>query len=260
VAKTTSCKDDVKKQDLYRYKITLEYLGAGYCGWQRQKDGLSLQQVVEDAIYAFSKERIILGVAGRTDAGVNALAQVAHFDLSKYYEPKRLMHSINHFCIGHTIGVVAAELVDTNFNARFSAKSRHYVYKILNRKAVNIVSKGLVYWVKHKLDIEAMQRASIYLLGCHDFSSFRASECQAKSPMKTLDKIEIVQNGELIEIHVSALSFLHHMVRNIVGSLLMVGKGNWSEEKIKEVLKAKDRKAAGPTAPAEGLYFAQVDY
>ena len=245
---------------LYRYKITLEYLGSGYCGWQRQKDGVSLQQIVEDAIYAFSKERVSVSVAGRTDAGVNAFGQVAHFDLSSEFEPKRLMHSINHFCIGHTIGVVAARLVDSEFNARFSAKSRHYVYKILNRKQVNIVSKGLVCLVKDNLDIAAMQRASEYLLGRHDFSSFRASECQAKSPMKTVDKIEIIKHGELIDIHVSALSFLHHMVRNIVGSLVMVGKGRWSEEKIKEVLEAKDRRAAGPTAPAEGLYFLRVDY
>lgn len=245
---------------LYRYKIILEYLGSGYCGWQRQKDGLSLQQVVEEAIHSFSKERVLLSVAGRTDAGVNAYGQVAHFDLSKQFEPKRLMHSINHFCIGHTIGVVDAQLMNSEFNARFSAKSRHYVYKILNRKQVNIVNKGLVCWVKEGLDIAAMQRASKYLLGRHDFSSFRASECQAKSPMKTLDKIEIIINKELIEIHVSALSFLHHMVRNIVGSLLMVGKGNWPEEKIKEILEAKDRRVAGPTAPAEGLYFLRVDY
>lgn len=245
---------------LYRYRITLEYLGAGYCGWQRQKDGLSLQQIIEDAIYAFSKERVLLSVAGRTDAGVNAYGQVAHFDLSKNLEPKRLMHSINHFCLAHTIGVVDAQLVGPEFNARFSAKSRHYVYRILNRKHVNVVNKGLVCWVKDILDIAAMQRASKYLLGRHDFSSFRASECQAKSPMKTVDKIEIIKHEELIEIHVSALSFLHHMVRNIVGSLLMVGKGNWSEEKIKEILEAKDRRAAGPTAPAEGLYFLRVDY
>jgi len=244
----------------YRYKITLEYLGSGYCGWQRQKDGLSLQQVVEEAIYAFSKEPVLVSVAGRTDAGVHAYGQVAHFDLSVQLEPKRLMHSINHFCIGHTIGVVAAQLVDSEFNARFSVKSRHYVYKILNRKQVNIVNKGLVCWVKDILDVAAMQRASKYLLGRHDFSSFRASECQAKSPMKTVDKIEIIKHGEFIEIHVSALSFLHHMVRNIVGSLVMVGKGRWSEEKIKEVLEAKDRRAAGPTAPAEGLYFLRVDY
>lgn len=250
----------VNGQESYRYKITLEYLGHGYCGWQRQKEGLSIQQVIEEAIYGFSKEQVTIHVAGRTDAGVSALSQVAHFDLTRYYEPKRLMRSINHFCIGHTIGVVAAELVSQEFNARFCAKSRHYVYKILNRKSVNIVNRGLMHWVNHPLDIDAMQRASKHLLGHHDFSSFRASECQAKSPMKTLDRIEIIKCGEVIEIHVSALSFLHNMVRNIVGSLLMVGGGNWPSDKMQDVLNAKDRRAAGPTAPPEGLYFLRVDY
>lgn len=244
----------------YRYKITLEYLGAGYCGWQRQSGSLSLQQIVEEAIYHFSKQQVTIVAAGRTDAGVNAYGQVAHFDLEKNFEPRRLMHSINHFCRKHTIGVINAESVDSSFDARFSAKSRHYVYKILNRKSVNIINNGLACWVRHDINLDNMRRAAQYLIGKHDFTSFRASECQAKSPVKTLDKIEIIQHGENIEIYVSALSFLHHMVRNIVGSLLMVGKGHWSHERIKEVLEAKDRRYAGPTANAEGLYFLKVDY
>ena len=245
---------------LYRYKVTLEYVGRGYCGWQRQEGNLSLQEVVEDAIYAFSKEKVSIVAAGRTDAGVNAYGQVAHFDLAKQYDPMRLMHSINHFCRNHTIGVVKAEIVDKDFNSRFSAKTRHYVYKILNRKAVNVINNGLVYWVRYDLNINDMQEAAKHLLGKHDFSSFRASECQARSPIKTLDSIEIIKDGEEIKIYVSALSFLHHMVRNIVGSLVMVGRGYWKADKIKEIIESKDRKNAGPTAPAEGLYFLKVEY
>jgi tRNA pseudouridine38-40 synthase len=245
---------------VYRYKITLEYLGAGYCGWQRQKESLSLQQIIEEAILSFSKIKVTLVVAGRTDSGVNAYGQVVHFDLEKYYDPRRLMHSINHFARSHTIGVVAAEIVDSEFNARFSAKARHYVYKILNRDAINVINKSLQTPIRHKLDVDAMQKAANYLLGYHDFTSFRASECQSKSPMKTIDKIEIIRHGDTIEVHVSALSFLHHMVRNIVGSLLMIGNGTWPVEKMQEILEAKDRKVAGPTAPPEGLYFLKIDY
>ena len=245
---------------MYRYKIILEYIGEGYCGWQKQKDLLSLQQIIEEAIFSFSKERVNVAVAGRTDAGVNAYGQVAHFDLEKYYEPRRLMQSINHFSRPHTIGVVAAETVDSDFHARFSARSRHYVYKILNRSSINIVNKNLQYWVRHHLDEQKMQEAANHLLGNHDFSSFRASECQSNSPIRTLDKINIIRKGDDIEIHISALSFLHHMVRNIVGSLVLVGCKKWHPNKMKEVLEAKDRRAAGETAPAHGLYFVKVDY
>lgn len=245
---------------MHRYKITLEYIGRGYCGWQRQKESLSLQQLVEEAIFAFSKQKTDVIVAGRTDAGVNAYGQVAHFDLEKYYEPRRLMLSINHFLRPHTIGVVAAESAESDFHARFSAKSRHYVYKILNRPAINIVEQGLKYWIRQPLNIDKMQEGADFLLGQHDFSSFRASECQSNSPIRTLDEIKIIRNGDDVEIHVSALSFLHHMVRNIVGSLVIVGKGKWPPEKMREILNAKNRCAAGPTAPAHGLYFLRVEY
>ncbi len=245
---------------MHRYKVILEYIGVGYCGWQKQKEYLSLQQVIEDAIFSFSKEKVAVTVAGRTDAGVNAYGQVAHFDLNNYYEPRRLMQSINHFSRPHTVGVVFAEEVNLDFHARFSAKSRHYVYKILNRSSINIINNGFMYWVRHDLDTEKMQEAANFLLGRHDFSSFRASECQSNSPIRTLDKIDIIRQGDIIEIHISALSFLHHMVRNIVGSLVLVGGGKWKPIQIKEVLEAKDRKAAGPTAPACGLYFLKVDY
>ncbi len=245
---------------MYRYKIILEYIGAGYCGWQRQKESLSLQQIIEEAIFSFTKEKVTVAVAGRTDAGVNAYGQVAHFDLRNHYDPRRLMQSINHFSRPHTIGVVSAEEIDSEFHARFSAKSRHYVYKILNRPSINIINSGLKHWVRHDLDTDKMQEAVKFLLGKHDFSSFRASECQSNSPMRTLDKIDIVKDGDSIDIHVSALSFLHHMVRNIIGSLILVGEGKWEPIQMKNALEAKDRRAAGPTAPAHGLYFVKVDY
>jgi tRNA pseudouridine38-40 synthase len=243
-----------------RYKIILEYIGAGYCGWQTQDHGLSLQQIVENAIYCFTKEKVIVTAAGRTDAGVNAYGQVAHFDLSQEFPEYRLMQAINHFCRDHTIGVIDIHKVSQDFNARFDARCRHYVYKILNRNSVNIINKNLMYLVKHSLDIGTMQQAANYLVGKHDFSSFRARHCQASSPIRTMDKIEIIRDNEYVSIYFSALSFLHHMVRNIVGSLIMVGKGYWSPEKILHILQRRERLFAGPTAPAQGLYFLKVDY
>ncbi|MCP5370059.1 MAG: tRNA pseudouridine(38-40) synthase TruA [Rickettsiaceae bacterium] len=245
---------------MYRYKIILEYLGTNYCGWQKQSNGLSLQQVIEEAIFTFSKEIVEVVASGRTDAGVHARGQVAHFDLAKIYEPRRLMHSINHFCRNHTIAVINCESTTFDFHARFSAKKRHYLYKILNRPAINIIEKNLVSWIKYDLDVEAMKKAAQYLIGRHDFSSFRSKECQANSPIKTLDQIAITTNGDYIEIRCSALSFLHHMVRNIVGSLILVGSKKWQPTDMLEVLESKDRSKAGPTAEACGLYFMNVDY
>ncbi len=244
----------------YRYKIKLEYIGTNYAGWQRQKTHLSLQQVVEEAIFELTKEKVVVHIAGRTDAGVHAIAQVAHFDLKTHFNPQTMMYSINHFMRKHTIGIIDIEEVDSNFHARFSAKSRHYVYKILNRKAVNILNKNFVYWVRYKLDLAAMEEASKHLLGEHDFSTFRAADCQAKSPIKTIDKIEFIVNGDIIEIHISAMSFLHHMVRNIVGSLVLVGSNKWQPLDMKKALEAKKRAAGGPTAPPQGLYFVRVNY
>ena len=248
---------DNKQNNLYptgnkfRYKITLEYVGAGFCGWQRQAEALSLQQLIEEAIFKFSKESVLVTAAGRTDAGVNAYGQVASFDLATFYEPRRVMHSINHFCRPHKVGVIDCRLVDQGFNARFSAKQRYYVYKIINRQSINIINAGLQYWVREPLDVELMRKAASYLIGKHDFSSFRAAQCQSSSPIKTISNIEI---------YVSAISFLHHMVRNIVGNLLQVGKGIWPPEKMKEILEQRNRSKGAPTAPAEGLYFLKVDY
>ena len=243
-----------------RYKITLEYLGATYCGWQRQKDALSLQQTLEEAIFKFTKEIVRLHVAGRTDSGVNAYGQVAHFDLKKHHDPSRLMHSVNHFLRPHTIGIIKSEIVDQDFHARFSAEARHYVYKILNRPSVNIIDQNLRYWIRYPLNVDEMRKGADFLLGLHDFTSFRASICQSNSPIKTINKIQIIKSQDNIDVHISAKSFLHHMVRNIVGSLILVGNGKWSAQKIKEALESRDRKTAGPTAPASGLYFLKVDY
>lgn len=248
----------VNKQ--FRYKIILEYLGSDFCGWQRQPEALSIQELIEEAIFKFSKESVFVTAAGRTDAGVNAYGQVASFDLTIFYEPHRVMHSINHFCRPHKVGVTDCRLVELDFNARFSAKQRYYVYKIINRPSINIINAGLQYWVKDPLNVELMRKAASYLLGKHDFSSFRAAQCQSSSPIKTISNIEIIKEGENIDIYVSAISFLHHMVRNIVGNLLQVGKGIWLPEKIQEILEQKDRAKGAATAPAEGLYFLKVDY
>lgn len=245
---------------MYRYKITLEYIGLGYHGWQRQKESISLQEVIENAIFSFSKEKAILIVAGRTDSGVHAYGQVAHFDLNKFYEPTTLMKSINHFVRPHTIGVVSAEQVDLQFHARFSAKSRHYVYKILNRRSINIINSGFQYWIRDDLDVKKIQQAANFLVGKHDFTSFRASGCQSHSSIKTLDTVNVSRSEDTIEIVISAQSFLYNMVRNIIGSLILVGIGKWEATKIKKILEAKDRKLAGPTAPAYGLYFLRVEY
>jgi tRNA pseudouridine38-40 synthase len=247
-------------ENKFRYKITLEYLGQGFCGWQKQEGAISVQQVLEEAIFKFTGEQVALVAAGRTDAGVNAYGQVAHFDLSREIDTYKAMGSINHFVWPHRVGVLSCRQVSEDFHARFSAIERQYVYKILNRKSTMIIDKGLKYWIRDQLNIEAMREGAGYLIGKHDFTSFRAAACQAKSPIKTLSKIEIVKTGEDVSIYVAAPSFMHNMVRNIVGSLILVGRGIWVPAKIKEVLHARSREAAGPTAPAEGLYFLEVKY
>ncbi len=243
-----------------RYKITLEYLGTGMVGWQKQKEGVSVQGVLESAIYSFSGEEVQVVAAGRTDAGVHATGQIAHFDLSKRFETKTIQRAINHFCKPNLIGVVSAEEVGEDFHARFSARMRHYSFRIINRQAPVIIDLGRCWWLRKELDIPQVQQAGSYLEGCHDFTSFRSTNCQAKSPIRTIEKLEVKKEGEEIFINVSAISFLHHMVRNIVGSLVLVGLGRWSPDKIQEVLNAKDRTKAGAKAPADGLYFTGVEY
>jgi tRNA pseudouridine38-40 synthase len=243
-----------------RYKITIEYLGTNLCGWQRQDNAPSVQELLEKSIYSFSGESPTLHAAGRTDAGVHALAQVAHFDLLKEYDVFATARAINHFLMPNLVAVTNCEMVSDDFHARFSAKSRHYLYRINNRPGKVAIDSDRAWWLYKPLDIKSMEQAAKYLVGKHDFSSFRASECQSASPIKTLDKIEITRVGDEVHFSVSAKSFLHHMVRNIVGTLVMVGHGKWQPDDVLLALKAKKREAAGPTAPAYGLYFTRVDY
>ena len=245
-----------------RYKITVEYDGTNLVGWQNQREGESAQSCLEKAVKQVSGEDAAVFGAGRTDAGVHAIGQVAHFDISKEFLPFKLREALNFYLRSMDAPVSVLELspVDENFHSRFSAVSRSYIYRILNRRSPSVLEKDRVWWVPVPLDVEKMKEAAEYLIGHHDFTSFRAAECQAKSPMKTLDKIEITQNGDEIRFFVEAKSFLYHQVRNIVGTLKMVGDGHLAPEEVKDILEAKDRTKAGPTAPACGLYFYQVKY
>lgn len=243
-----------------RYKLTIEYDGTGLVGWQKQENGPSVQQFLEEAIEALTQERIETVGSGRTDAGVHALGQVVHFDLEKNFEEHNIRDGLNHHLKKNNISVISAEIVDGEFHARFDAKKRKYLYRILPRKSPPALRKGKVWHVYQPIDIQAMEEASKCLIGKHDFTSFRATVCQAKSPVKTLDKIEIEQKDDEIHVTVEARSFLHHMVRNIVGTLVQVGIGKWQPDDVKKALEAKDRSAAGLNAPAEGLYFVEVKY
>ena len=245
---------------MYRYKLTIEYFGPDFVGWQKQQNFISAQGVIEDAIFAFTKNQVALYAAGRTDAGVHARGQVAHFDIAEEFDATRLVRALNHFVRPYKVSILSCEEVDKDFHARFSALKRHYEYIILNRKADSVIDENRVWYLHQALDIEKMQEGARFLIGRHDFSSFRAKECQALSPLKTLDKIEIVRDGEYIKFRLSSKSFLHHMVRNIVGTLAMVGEGKFAPEDVQKILYAKDRAVAGVTAPAEGLYFMRVDY
>ena len=243
-----------------RYKILMEYLGTGLVGWQRQDDGISVQAALEDAILKFSGENVQVYAAGRTDAGVHALGQVCHFDLAKAWEPYVIISAVNHFLKLRHIVVLSCDEVTNDFHARFSAKMRHYVYRINNRTVNVAVDRNRVWWVNAPLDVDLMREAAQYLIGEQDFTSFRASACQAKSPIKTLKKLEIERHEDEILLYFSAQSFLHHMVRNIVGTLVLVGCGKWKPHDVKTALDMRKRSAAGMTASAHGLYFLRVDY
>jgi tRNA pseudouridine38-40 synthase len=243
-----------------RWKLTLEYDGAPFVGWQRQDNGLSVQEVVETAVQGFSGESATVHGAGRTDAGVHALGQVAHLDLAKHTTADTLRLALNDHLKAWPVVVLAAEAVGDDFHARFSAILRRYRYRILNRASAPTLDKGRVWWLPVALDAEAMHRAAQSLVGQHDFSSFRAAECQAASPVKTLDRLEVRRAGDEIEIAAAARSFLHHQVRNMVGSLGLVGRGKWRAADLERALAARDRRAAGPTAPPQGLYLVEVGY
>jgi len=243
-----------------RYKLTIEYDGRNFVGWQRQDNGVGVQQAVEEAVTAFCGDDAPVQGAGRTDSGVHALAQAAHVDLTKDWPADTVRDALNAHLKHHAVSVLSVTPVSDAFHARFSANERAYRYRIINRRPPLTVDKGLAWWVPSKLDSDAMAAAAPGLLGTHDFSTFRASECQAKSPVKTLDELVVQRFGEEITVSARARSFLHHQVRNFVGALSLVGEGKWSARDLVGALQAKDRTAGGPTAPADGLYLTAVRY
>ncbi len=243
-----------------RYKIVVEYDGSGFVGWQRQENGFGVQQALEEAVTAFSGETPRVFGAGRTDSGVHALAQVSHFDLKKERCSDTVRDALNFHMKSLPVVVLETAIVDENFHSRFSATGRSYTYRITNRRAPLTIEKGKSWWVPVSLDAEAMHDAAQVLVGKHDFSSFRASICQSDSPVKTLNMLNVERDGKHVFIHAQARSFLHHQVRNFVGSLKKVGDGRWSTNDVKEALEAQDRRAAGETAPADGLYLTGVSY
>lgn len=243
-----------------RYKLTIEYDGRLFVGWQRQKNGLSVQEAIETAFAGFCGHAVTIRGAGRTDAGVHALGQVAHADLAREWQTHALREALNAHLRPNLIAVVAAEPVADTFDARFSADRRHYLYRIVNRRAPLTLDAGHAWLVKRPLDAGAMHEAAQILVGRHDFSTFRAAECQATSPIRTLDRLDVAKNGDTIEIRASARSFLHHQVRSIVGSLELVGAGKWQPADLRAALESRDRSRCGMVAPADGLYFVAVDY
>ena len=245
---------------MQRYKLTIAYDGRAYCGWQRQPDLLSVQEALEKAFASFCGETVTIHAAGRTDSGVHASGQVGHVDLSRDWREDVVRDAVNQYLVQERVAILKAEKVSGDFHARFSATGRHYVYKMLNRRAPPVFERGMVWHLKRKVDAAAMDRAAKLLLGKHDFSTFRDTECQAESPVRTMDRFDVRQDGELVTFHLSARSFLHRQVRSMVGSLELVGSGRWSEADLLKALEARDRKACGPVAPSDGLYLDRVDY
>jgi len=243
-----------------RFALLVEYDGAGFVGWQRQADGASIQAVLEDAAAHLAGVPVTSVVAGRTDAGVHAIGQVAHIDLARDITPGKLVQALNFHMKPHRVSVVRAAIVPDDWSARFSAVQRVYRYVILNRAARPALEAGRVWHLPYRLDVGAMQAAARHLLGRHDFSSFRAASCQAKSPVRTLDRLDVERDGDRVLVHAEARSFLHHQVRNMVGTLKLVGDGKWAPARVAHALAAVDRAAAGPTAPPDGLYLEQVKY
>jgi tRNA pseudouridine38-40 synthase len=243
-----------------RYKLTIEYDGTPYVGWQAQDNGVSVQGVLTAAIAAFAGEQVTVGAAGRTDAGVHALGQVAHLDLARDWDTETVRDAINFHLRPQPIAVLAAARAAVDFDARFSAVKRHYLYRIVNRRAGLTLEQNRAWRVPRPLDAEAMHAAAQRLIGRHDFTTFRSTECQAKSPVKTLDRLDVVRAGEEVSITAAARSFLQHQVRSMVGSLVHVGEGKWSAHDLAAALDARDRTACGQVAPPHGLYLVRVDY
>ena len=243
-----------------RYKLTIEYDGSGFVGWQRQDNGVSVQQALEEAIVVFSGQAVTAYGAGRTDSGVHALGQVVHIDLDGDPGPETIRDAINFHLKPAPVAVLTAEAADGDFHARTSATERAYLYRIANRRAPLAVDRDRAWWVPTLLDTDAMAEAASAMLGRHDFTTFRAAGCQAVSPVKTLDVLDVEGDGEEIRVTVRARSFLYRQVRNMVGTMRLVGEGKWTPDDMVRALAARDRSAGGPTAPAHGLYLLEVMY
>jgi tRNA pseudouridine38-40 synthase len=243
-----------------RWKLTIEYDGTTFCGWQKQINAPTVQGVIEGAIESFSGERPTLHVAGRTDAGVHARAQTAHFDCTKPTSGKVVRDALNAYIRPHRIAILKAEEVNPGFHARFSALGRSYRYRILNRRAPLTFDTDYAWHIIRPLDMNAMQCAANKLLGTHDFSTFRAQDCQATSPIRTLDRLELVRFEDELFMYAEARSFLYHQIRNMVGTLVLIGHGKWSLDDFERALAARDRAKGGPTAPPQGLCFWAVRY
>lgn len=243
-----------------RIKLTIEYDGTDYAGWQRQPDQATVQGALEAAAAQFNEAPVVVQGAGRTDAGVHATGQVAHMDLTTERPIRKIADAMNFHLRPQPIAVLKAEAVDEEFHARFSAKGRAYRYVMINRRADLSLERGRALRVPYKLDEAAMHRAAQSLIGVHDYTTFRDLNCQSKSPVKSIDKIDVMRFGDRVEVTVEAISFLHRQVRSIVGSLVDVGRGAQTEAWMAEILEAKDRTACGPVAAAEGLYLERVDY
>ncbi|NUB08758.1 tRNA pseudouridine(38-40) synthase TruA [Azospirillum sp. Vi22] len=245
---------------MQRWKLTLEYDGRPFVGWQRQDNGPSVQQTLEEAIERLSGETVRVHTSGRTDAGVHALGQVCHFDLEKPFTGLKLRDALNFHLRPAPVAVLQAEAVPEDFHARMTCLGRSYVFRIVNRRAPLALETGRAWHVMRPLDAEAMHVAAQVLVGQHDFTSFRAALCQANSPIKTLERLAVERVGEEVRVHAAARSFLHHQVRNMVGTLELVGAGKWSADDLRRALEARNRSAAGPTAPPDGLYFVNARY
>jgi tRNA pseudouridine38-40 synthase len=247
---------------MHRYRMIVEYDGSQYVGWQRQDNGPSVQGAIETAILSASGETVAIRGAGRTDSGVHAMGQVVHADLAKEWSPFKLQNALNaHLRLaGERVAILDVQSTSEFFDARFSALRRHYLYRIITRRAPLALEAGKAWWVAKALDHEAMHAAAQMLVGRHDFTTFRSAHCQANSPIRTLDRLDVTRTGDLIEIRATAQSFLHNQIRSFAGTLKLAGEGRWTPDDVRSALDARDRKACGPVAPPDGLYFMQVDY